>query len=151
MASVQSVCAAAFGEEVKNTANSFLYMELEYDGKKDTNVFFHRFWKDIEWPEPGLHIDLCSELETEKGFITTLKLRTEKYARMVSLDFDSMESCIFSDNYFDMIPGEERVIQVESDPAGPRRNRIGGFPRRKIQRRRFLCRSGRCKAGFIYL
>lgn len=114
MASVQSVCAAAFGEEVKNTANSFLYMELEYDGKKDTNVFFHRFWKDIEWPEPGLHIDLRSELETEKGFITTLKLRTEKYARMVSLDFDSMESCIFSDNYFDMIPGEERVIQVES-------------------------------------
>ena len=114
IAPTRSVCAASFDRQIRDVPDSFLYVELEYDGKREINVFFHQFWKDIRWPEPELHVALRAKLKTAGGFITTLALCTKGYARMVSLDFDGMESCLLSDNYFDMLPGEKREIRVES-------------------------------------
>ena len=110
----ESVCAAALDGLIQNDGQSFLYITLAFDGKEETNVFFPQYWRDIDWPEPGLQLQLTAQRETASGFVTVFTLHTQNYARMVSLEFDGMENCLFSDNYFDLLPRQTREIRVES-------------------------------------
>ena len=110
----EAVCEAALDGLIQNDRQSFLYITLAFDGKEETNVFFPQYWRDIDWPEPGLQLQLTAQRETASGFVTVFTLHTQNYARMVSLEFDGMENCLFSDNYFDLLPGQTREICVES-------------------------------------
>ena len=56
------------------------------------------------------------------GAILTLLVKAEAYARMVTLDFDGMEQCLFTGNFFDLRPGEEK--EIVRAPFALRQNQI---------------------------
>lgn len=111
---VQSVCIAEIDAWIQDVPNSFLYIDFEYAGKKESNTFFHAFWKRICWPEPRLAVTTVSLLTTAEGTVLTLSVRAGAYARMVTFDFDGMEQCLFTDNFFDLRPGEEKEIIIRA-------------------------------------
>ena len=76
-------------------------------------IYFHRLWKDIHWPEPGLHCSIeCCEAMQDGEYQTTLKLTTERYARCVFLSMRDDVIATWSDNYFDMPAGDVRRILI---------------------------------------
>ncbi|MDR1060434.1 MAG: hypothetical protein LBL83_04300 [Clostridiales bacterium] len=72
-------------------------------------TFFPNLWRDVPWPDPGLSCEILSP--------TAVRLKALRYARMVNLNLPDDESALYSDNFFDMEAGEEKVVAVSS-PAG---------------------------------
>ncbi|MBN1352737.1 glycoside hydrolase family 2 protein [candidate division KSB1 bacterium] len=48
---------------------------------------------------------------TESGGVQEIEIISKTYAKFVELDFETRDA-IFSDNYFDLIPGEPRTVRV---------------------------------------
>ena len=62
--------------------------------------------KKLALPDPELSLDI-----TVAGGVATIKVKAKKYARYVKL-FAAGISEPFSDNYFDLVAGEEKVITL---------------------------------------
>ena len=102
--------------DIHEMPDSFLHLifvpEVE-SSEPVKRTFFHQLWKNIHWPEPGLHCSIdCCEVTLDGQYQTTLKITSECYARCVFLSMRDDVTAIWSDNYFDMPAGEERRIQV---------------------------------------
>jgi beta-mannosidase len=78
-----------------------LVCNLSHPGGYDRSWWFPGLPKEMSLPAAKLHVMECRN-ESE-GSVT---IRSENWARVVSLDAD----LDFSDNYFDMLPGETRTI-----------------------------------------
>ncbi len=70
---------------------------------EDTKTVFH-----LEFGEKTFETALTVHLEYDR-----IHINAEKFARCVFLDCENGQ---FSDNYFDMEPGEERIIEVTGTP-----------------------------------
>jgi beta-mannosidase len=70
--------------------------------------------KHYEFLDPSLSVDVG---EQEDRFL--LQLSAKAYAKYVELDL-AQADCVFSDNYFDLSAGQERVIEVRKDRVTPR-------------------------------
>jgi len=84
-----------------------LVATLEENGKvTDRGLFYFAKPKDLMLPAPRI----MKTIKQDNG-VTTLVLESVKLAKNVFLH---CEGCRFSDNYFDILPGEKVEIKVES-------------------------------------
>lgn len=78
----------------------------------------HRAWhhggfpSEMSPPATKVHMKSCGSLSACEGEI---ELSTETYARVVHLEADAD----FEDNYFDLLPGEKRIIRWRSHDGKP--------------------------------
>ena len=80
------------------------------DSLLSQNAWYFVSPKDMTLPEPGLRTEV-----TPAGSDYAITLRAERLARHVWLSVPGLEGQ-FSDNYFDLMPGETRVVTYK--PAG---------------------------------
>lgn len=73
------------------------------DGVTARNVYTYSRPKHMRLPRPTVEV-------TQRG-PDTLTLRTDRFAKGVYLFHPEMD-VVFSDNYFDLMPGEERVVRM---------------------------------------
>jgi hypothetical protein len=81
-------------------------------------IYFPNGWKNIQWPKPNINIEFLKS-EFEEGIIRTyIKIKTDKFVRLLHLNYigsKEEEILLFSDNYFDLPAGKERIISILSD------------------------------------
>ncbi|NCU26710.1 hypothetical protein EOM86_08320 [Candidatus Nomurabacteria bacterium] len=90
----------------------YLYIHVNDGTRLLRNTFFHKLWKDIVWSDPELSVVFS---DPEQMNVLELTIEAKKYARMVRIIVPDQEQVFFSDNYFDIEPGEVKEIRLESD------------------------------------
>jgi len=98
---------------------SVFVCEMVKDGKvlSKNNLFFKPF-KELKVTKPGVTYEIT---KAEQGFDITLK--TDKLAKNVYLQMGDEEG-FFSDNYFDMLPGETVTINLNSSISAEKLNEV---------------------------
>jgi beta-mannosidase len=90
----------------------FLLMEVFVDGRRlSSNKRFFEPYKALSLPRPQIQTDVKS---VRGGFRITLS--ADKFARAVYLSAPGHEG-FFSDNYFDLIPGEKVEVEFRTKAA----------------------------------
>lgn len=90
-------------------ANSVLVCELsENDKVISENSFFFKPFKELKIGKPNVTFET---VKTAEGFDITVK--TDKLAKNVYLQIGDEEG-FFSDNYFDLLPGESATIKLKT-------------------------------------
>jgi beta-mannosidase len=93
----------------KDTRNLLFSAELIENGQIiSRNIFFFRPFKELNIPTPQIDYTVTS---TDSGF--NIELKTGKLAKNVYLQIEDVEG-FFSDNYFDMLPGEKVTISLKT-------------------------------------
>ncbi len=95
-----------FVKEVTGFSNSdhlFSVRLISNEKVLASNIYYFLPVKDLQLPEPNIQKEI---VKTEKGYRIILK--TDKLAKNVFLSIDG--DGFFSDNYFDLLPGEEKRI-----------------------------------------
>jgi len=93
----------------------FLWAEADFGNLRIERItYFPHLWKDIRWPDPGVKMAIREQERRESGFITRVAVRAERYARFLHLDVDPLAETVFSDNFFDLVGGDERIIEIQS-------------------------------------
>lgn len=105
--------------EAVHSPDDFLFIDAEIDGEMLPRViYFPNGWKNIQWPKPNINIEFLKS-EFEEGIIRTyIKIKTDKFVRLLHLNYigsKEEEILLFSDNYFDLPAGKERIISILSD------------------------------------
>ena len=75
-----------------------------------TPTLFCTLWKDVSFADTK--IDVSFE-KVNNGVIAVLK--TNNYARCVNLIIPEKNDVVFSDNYFDIMPGCEKKIYIRGE------------------------------------
>jgi beta-mannosidase len=89
----------------------FAQAQLLINGRVASESFyFPAEFKDIQWPQTQLTARLGS-----KGVIV---VGSNLYARLVRIETRGRKS-VFSDNFFDIPPGEERKVRIMTEPGSP--------------------------------
>ena len=107
------VCHLPFHElGIKDPPQEYLAVRSRSGLFPDNRHFFVEI-KDLVRPKPNLTVQI------NKGDNATYEVRvvTDTYAYFVKLAVP-IESTRFSDNYFDLFPGQERVIEVWNEAGG---------------------------------
>jgi len=86
--------------------------ELDVNGKKVKTFYYPDLWKDIEWKNPELEVQI--ERKCEKCATVTITAKSA-LARMVNLLVPELSGTYFSDNFFDMEKGETKVVEIKAD------------------------------------
>ncbi len=89
----------------------FFHIVFETDGKKYDNIAYPVRQKDMNYPQAHL-----SHTVTPSGDGFDVTLKTDVFARAVFMKIKGIDN-FFSDNYFDLLPGEERTIHVRTDKS----------------------------------
>jgi beta-mannosidase len=102
---------------MKRQFAEYLHCRLKVKGKVvSENTYFFVEPKDLQLPltELDLKWDGIKDggSETEDKF--EIRISTTHYARMVELNI-SARKAYFSDNYFDILPGEEKKVLIKTD------------------------------------
>lgn len=96
--------------KINVTYTNFEFLYVSPDNKNiDYNIFFFEDYKELNLPH-------CN-LKVEKLLITNekieLKIETDNFARFVKVS-GSLDGIRLSDNYFNIMPGEEKVVIMDS-------------------------------------
>ena len=108
-ASARKVCSPDIkGALARCNHNCVLQYSLIGEDEKTvcTRTVLFKPEKKLALPDPELSLDI-----TVAGGVATIKVKAKKYARYVKL-FAAGISEPFSDNYFDLVAGEEKVITL---------------------------------------
>lgn len=100
-----SVCVYTF-EDYDDTT-SFMYAKGVIGEDNRETTLFKALWKDIEFVEPELRVDYEKIDNGIKAIITT-----KNYARTINIASPVREDLIYSDNYFDLMPGCTKEIII---------------------------------------
>jgi len=73
------------------------------------NIFFFRPFKELNVPAPNVEYTMT---KTDSGF--DIEIKTDKLAKNVYLQTQE-DAGFFSDNYFDMLPGETKTVSLETE------------------------------------
>ncbi len=88
----------------------FFKMEIEKNKKQlAENIFYFVDPKELPLTKPNIQYTI----KNEKNGTTSITLSSDKLAKNVFVDFGNTEAKL-SDNYFDLIPGEQKVIEVKN-------------------------------------
>lgn len=94
----------------KDTRSLLFSAELVENGKTiSRNLYFFRPFKELNITAPQVEYTIA---KTDSGF--DIALKTDKLAKNVYLQIEDEEG-FFSDNYFDMLPGEKVTINLGTD------------------------------------
>lgn len=89
--------------------NMLFFAELiENDKPVSKNIFFFRPFKELKIPVPEIEYIITS---AEQGY--DIEIKTDKLAKNVYLQIED-ETGFFSDNYFDMLPGEKVTVRLRT-------------------------------------
>ncbi|WP_055109205.1 beta-mannosidase [Paenibacillus ihumii] len=89
-----------------------LLAQLEEDGATlDSKPYYFETFREIDWPEASITVE---EVPGSEG--TSFMLRTDALARQVWLSTE--EEGIFSDNFFDLIPGVPHTVTFYRRSSG---------------------------------
>lgn len=94
------------GELPKAGVDALLMAEISGEGFFDRTWFFEGRPQDCAFPETKPVIAAATA--------DSLTIRAEKYIHALVLDGD----CVFDDNFFSMLPGEERTVRFVREKAG---------------------------------
>ena len=101
-----------------NANNAVLVAEIrEGDKLLHSNTFYFLPVKDLNLPKAEVNAEVA---ETATGYTVTLSTAT--LAKNVYLSVDDKAECFFSDNYFDLFPGEKVTIECKTNGV-----KIDGF------------------------
>ncbi|WP_411342950.1 beta-mannosidase [Paenibacillus sp. WLX1005] len=93
-----------------------LLVELEHEGEiVDSKLNYFVPTKDVVLEQPNI-----TATETTENGVSVIQLTTDKLARQVWLSADNTGE--FSDNYFDLLPGQTHTVYFRHMAAVPRRN-----------------------------
>jgi beta-mannosidase len=93
-----------------NPAATVLVTEFVADGKvKSSNLLYFKPFKELKIPEP--HVEYTIE-NVDNGF--KLHFTTDKLAKNIYMQLGD-EKGFFSDNYFDLLPGRQKVVDLKTD------------------------------------
>ncbi len=95
----------------KGRSQSELVMDIklvENDNILSSNIFYFLYPKDLKLPEVKLNVEVS---ETNEKLI---KIYSDNLAKGVYLNIPDQE-VIFSDNYFDILPAEEKQITISGE------------------------------------
>lgn len=87
------------------------YITYSTGDKTYYNIAYAARQKDMHFTRPNIHSRI-----TPAGDGYDVTLRSDVFARGVFMKIKGIDN-FFSDNYFDMLPGEERTIHVQSDKS----------------------------------
>jgi beta-mannosidase len=91
-----------------DTSRVIFYSKLVKDAQiTGNNVFYFAKPKSLALSDPGITQEI-----SVKGGVISVKLKTKKLAKNVYLFLNSDNASHFGDNYFDMMPGEERTVTI---------------------------------------
>jgi beta-mannosidase len=79
-----------------------------------SKIFFHKLWKGLPWPDPGLTVRAGKCVPKGGEYAATITIKAKHFARCVNLTTGEDIPAYYSDNYFDMVPGETRKITVQA-------------------------------------
>ena len=86
--------------------NHLLSAKLVSDGKTlASNIYYFVPSKELQLPKPNIQTET---IKTKSGY--SIVLKTDKLAKNVFLAVEG--EGLFSDNYFDMLPGEEKTVDL---------------------------------------
>ena len=94
------------GELPKAGADALLMAEISGEGFFDRTWFFEGRPQDCAFPETKPVVAAATA--------DSLTIRAEKYIHALVLDGD----CVFDDNFFSMLPGEERTVRFVREKPG---------------------------------
>ena len=89
---------------------AMLVADALYDGQRHRALHYPGMPRDMDMPSTLLRV-----AQAGGGSEGAVTISTEHYARVVTLEAD----IDFSDNYFDLLPGEERTITWRNPSPGP--------------------------------
>jgi beta-mannosidase len=97
-------------------ANCLLRMEWKVGKETFSANYFPQLFKDVEFEKPEMEWKVGSLLKTAEGWKTTVTITAKNYARFVYIDIPlkQVRDVTLSDNYFDLIPGETKVVDIIS-------------------------------------
>jgi beta-mannosidase len=72
--------------------------------KVEENYYYLRDHKDLQLPKAKLKVKVSPEIQE-------VEIHTDRFARFVKLEFPA-EKITFSDNFFDLLPGERKMIKI---------------------------------------
>jgi beta-mannosidase len=103
----------------KNLQNLVFSAELREKGNViSKNNFYFRPYKELKVPTPKIEYAIS---KNDDGFV--LALKTDKLAKNVYLQIGN-ENGFFSDNYFDLLPGEGTSVQLKTDISEEKLNEV---------------------------
>ena len=70
--------------------------------------------KHFEFLDPAISVEA-----SEKEELFLLRVSAKAFAKYVELELAAAD-CVFSDNYFDLSAGEDRLIEIRKDRISPR-------------------------------
>ena len=91
--------------------NVFFYISFETDGNEEGsyyNIAYPLRQKQMDYPRPHITTDIVPATD---GF--TVSITTDVFARAVFLKTRGI-SDVFSDNYFDLLPGQSRTVHLRT-------------------------------------
>ncbi|HKY29226.1 MAG TPA: glycoside hydrolase family 2 protein, partial [Pyrinomonadaceae bacterium] len=91
---------------------AFVYAELLENSKEvvSSNDYFFAPYKDLAFPKPTITPEIIGAKERGKFRV---KLSADKFAKAVYLAVPDHDG-FFSDNYFNLAPGRERIVDFRS-------------------------------------
>ncbi len=103
----------------KNLQNLVFTAELRENGEViSKNNFYFRPYKELKVPTPKLEYAV---MKADDGF--TIDIKTDKLAKNVYLQIGKEEG-FFSDNYFDLLPGEGTSVHLKTDISEEKLNEV---------------------------
>jgi beta-mannosidase len=119
-----SQCVAQIKKSsVRAKKDTYLFARLGA-GRKTlaTRIFFHKPWREIQWPQPeltwkcGASVKTSAEHPAIEGthYRTKLSFQAMRYARMIHIDGAEGIDLLMSDNFFDLVPGESKTVDIRS-------------------------------------
>jgi beta-mannosidase len=121
---VDGICPANNAVQIKSYVtgkadkpNCFLRMEWNVGGTIYTANYFPQLFKDVEFEEPKFTWTTENPVQADDGWKTRVTVSAENYVRFAYVDIplDAVKNVTLSDNYFDLIPGEVRTVELLSN------------------------------------
>ncbi len=99
---------------VLEAPNGYLTAEFEGLERATREIYFHNLWKDIDWQEPDVKIEMLSETTSDR-YEMVCRVSAQRFARCVNLAATENVEVLFSDNYFDIPAGEYVDVVIKSN------------------------------------
>lgn len=105
--------------DIADPANTVIYSTISVPGdgaeeKVYENFFYLAKHKDINYPQPYIQADYIGITDGETGTCGgyDVTLWSDVVARGVYLGVDGIDDYHFSDNFFDLLPGERKTVRL---------------------------------------
>ena len=104
-------------KKLKLKVGDYLFIDAIIDKTVLPQVtYFPDGWNNIPWAIPKPRLELLSQTQDKNRWITTIKIKTDTYARFCHLLLPEENATYWlSDNFFDISVGREHTVTVYSD------------------------------------